>query len=53
MTDYVPPNVWKWEEPTGGKFEGINRPISGSQRTVELQTWKVKKTEPKTKFGSI
>ena len=38
MTDYVPPNVWKWEEPTGGKFEGINRPISGSQRTVELQT---------------
>ena len=38
MTDYVPPNVWKWEEPTGGKFEGINRPTSGSQRTVELQT---------------
>ena len=38
MTDYVPPKVWKWEEPTGGKFESINRPTSGSQRTVKLQT---------------
>jgi len=36
MTDYVPPNVWKWEEPTGGKFESINRPTAGSQRAIEL-----------------
>ena len=36
MTDYEPPKVWKWEEPTGGKFESINRPTAGSQRTVEL-----------------
>ena len=36
MTDYVPPKVWKWEEPTGGKFESINRPTSGSQRDVQL-----------------
>ena len=36
MSDYVPPTVWKWEEPSGGKFEGINRPTSGSQRTVKL-----------------
>ena len=40
MTDYVPPNVWKWEEPTGGKFESINRPTAGSQRAVELPTGK-------------
>ena len=37
MTDYEPPKVWKWEEPTGGKFESINRPTAGSQRTAELQ----------------
>ena len=36
MTDYEPPKVWKWEEPTGGKFESINRPTAGSQRTAEL-----------------
>ena len=36
MTDYEPPKVWKWEEPTGGKFESINRPTAGSQRTTEL-----------------
>jgi len=36
MSDYVPPKVWKWEEPSGGKFEGINRPTAGSQTTVKL-----------------
>jgi GSH-dependent disulfide-bond oxidoreductase len=26
---YVPPRVWKWEQPSGGKFASINRPIAG------------------------
>src|SRR5215216_5658380 len=32
MTDsseYVPPKVWKWEQPSGGQFASINRPIAG------------------------
>ena len=36
MADYEPPRVWKWEEPNGGEFEGINRPTAGSQRSAEL-----------------
>jgi GST-like protein len=27
--DYVPPSVWKWEQPSGGTFASINRPIAG------------------------
>jgi GST-like protein len=27
--DYVPPKVWTWTKPSGGTFEGINRPIAG------------------------
>jgi len=32
MTDpmYTPPRVWKWEQPSGGKFANINRPVSGA-----------------------
>jgi len=26
---YVPPRVWQWEQPSGGKFASINRPIAG------------------------
>ncbi|MGQ3676061.1 glutathione-dependent disulfide-bond oxidoreductase [Xanthobacter sp. TB0139] len=26
---YVPPKVWTWEQPSGGKFASINRPIAG------------------------
>ena len=29
MTEYVPPKVWKWEQPSGGQFANINRPIAG------------------------
>lgn len=36
MTKYLPPKIWKWETRTGGKFENINRPISGSISEVEL-----------------
>lgn len=27
---YVPPAVWKWEGGDGGRFENINRPVSGA-----------------------
>ena len=31
MTDttYTPPKVWTWEQPSGGQFASINRPIAG------------------------
>ena len=30
MTDeYVPPKVWTWQQPSGGTFASINRPIAG------------------------
>lgn len=28
--EYAPPKVWKWEQPSGGAFASINRPIAGS-----------------------
>ncbi len=27
---YVPPKVWTWDQPSGGAFANINRPIAGS-----------------------
>lgn len=39
MTDakeYVPPKVWTWEQPNGGAFASINRPISGSTHEKTL-----------------
>ena len=27
--NYTPPKVWKWEKPSGGQWEGVNRPIAG------------------------
>jgi GST-like protein len=36
MTDYVPPKVWKWEQPSGGQFASINRPIAGATHEKEL-----------------
>ena len=27
--DYVPPEVWSWDRPSGGQFASINRPIAG------------------------
>jgi GSH-dependent disulfide-bond oxidoreductase len=32
MTDgsaYTPPEVWTWDEPSGGSFANINRPVAG------------------------
>lgn len=27
--DYVPPKIWTWDQPSGGQFASINRPIAG------------------------
>jgi GST-like protein len=35
-TDYVPPQVWTWDEPNGGEFAGINRPIAGPTHDKDL-----------------
>ncbi|MDP4837364.1 MAG: glutathione-dependent disulfide-bond oxidoreductase [Burkholderiales bacterium] len=34
--DYVPPKVWTWEQPNGGTFANINRPIAGPTHDKEL-----------------
>jgi GST-like protein len=34
--DYTPPKVWIWNKPSGGRFENINRPISGPTHEKEL-----------------
>ncbi len=33
---YVPPKVWTWEQPNGGEFANINRPVSGKTHEKEL-----------------
>ncbi|MBP9182021.1 MAG: glutathione-dependent disulfide-bond oxidoreductase [Fuscovulum sp.] len=35
-TDWTPPRVWKWEQPSGGSFASINRPIAGATHDREL-----------------
>jgi GST-like protein len=40
MNDYVPPRVWKWDEPSGGQFSNINRPIAGATHDKELPVGK-------------
>ena len=35
-TEYAPPKVWTWEQPNGGAFASINRPIAGSTHDAEL-----------------
>ncbi|NYT39114.1 glutathione-dependent disulfide-bond oxidoreductase, partial [Pusillimonas soli] len=35
-TEYQPPKVWVWNKPSGGRFESINRPISGSTHECDL-----------------
>ena len=37
---YVPPKVWKWEQPNGGEFASINRPIAGPTHEKELPVGK-------------
>src|SRR6185437_16198682 len=35
-SDYVPPKVWTWSKPSGGRFANINRPIAGSTHEKDL-----------------
>src|ERR1700689_1241126 len=35
-TEYVPPKVWTWNKPSGGRFATINRPIAGPTHDKEL-----------------
>ena len=39
-SDYVPPKVWTWEQPNGGAFASINRPIAGAMQDAELPVGK-------------
>jgi GST-like protein len=34
--DYMPPKVWTWTKPNGGRFANINRPIAGPTHDKEL-----------------
>ena len=39
MTDtppYAPPRVWEWSRPSGGRFAGVNRPVSGATHDAAL-----------------
>lgn len=42
MTDYTPPKVWEWkkDDPNGGRFANINRPIAGPTHEKELPVGK-------------
>ena len=33
---YAPPKVWTWDQPSGGAFANINRPVSGATHDKEL-----------------
>ena len=35
-TAYTPPKIWTWEQPSGGRFASINRPIAGPTHEKEL-----------------
>ncbi|CAN5145830.1 glutathione-dependent disulfide-bond oxidoreductase [soil metagenome] len=39
-SDYTPPRVWTWEQPSGGKFANINRPIAGATHEHDLAVGK-------------
>jgi GST-like protein len=34
--DYVPPKVWAWNKPSGGRFASINRPVAGATHEKAL-----------------
>ena len=42
MTDiaYTPPKVWTWDEPNGGEFANINRPVAGATHEKDLPVGK-------------
>ncbi len=37
---YEPPKVWSWDQPSGGAFANINRPVSGATHEAPLQIGK-------------
>ncbi len=39
-TEYTPPKVWEWKQPSGGRFANINRPIAGATHDKELPVGK-------------
>ena len=39
-TEYIPPKVWTWEKPSGGRFANINRPVSGPTHEKALPVGK-------------
>lgn len=39
-SEYTPPKVWSWNQPNGGKFANINRPIAGATHDKALPTGK-------------
>lgn len=40
MEQYTPPEVWTWDQESGGKFANINRPIAGATAEKELPVGK-------------
>ena len=36
MTAYIPPKVWTWQQPNGGAFASINRPVAGALEEAAL-----------------
>ncbi|MFA5662476.1 glutathione-dependent disulfide-bond oxidoreductase [Castellaniella sp.] len=36
QSGYQPPRVWVWEQPSGGRFENINRPMAGATHEQDL-----------------
>ncbi len=37
---YVPPEVWTWNQESGGRFSSINRPVAGATHDKELPVGK-------------
>lgn len=35
-TEYIPPKIWTWDQESGGKFAGINRPVAGATHDKDL-----------------
>jgi GSH-dependent disulfide-bond oxidoreductase len=40
MGEYIPPKVWTWDQPSGGQFASINRPIAGPTHDRDLPVGK-------------
>lgn len=37
---YIPPKVWTWSKPSGGRFANINRPVAGATHERDLPVGK-------------